>query len=141
MLLTLTVLSLAKVVFIDIRKVVKINWGHQCYGCGVCVKRKSRENTKYIQNVCIQNVSHISTNCCIQNAYEMFVYKIYLTFWQRFVYILYTKFSWHSSFDFVYKMYKACWNVVYILYTFCIHQLYTSYTIFVYKMYKQFLCG
>ena len=55
---------------------------------------------------------------------------------------MYTKFSWHSSFDFAYKMYtKACRNVVYILNTFCIHQLHTSCSIFVYKTYTQFPCG
>ena len=97
---------------------------------------------KCTQNVCIQNVFHISTNFCMQNVYKMFVCKMYPTFRQTFVYILNAKFSWHSSFDFVYKMYtKACRNVVYILYTFCIHQLYTSCTIFVYKMYTQFMCG
>ena len=101
--------------------------------------------TKCIQNVCIQNISHISNFCvykiyptfqifvyilytkCIQNVYKMFVYKMYPTFQQSFVYILYTKFSWHSSFDFVYKMYtKACQNVVYILHTFCIYFAYIS---------------
>ena len=41
----------------------------------------------------------------IQNVYKMFVYKMHLTFRQTFVCILYTKFSWHGSFDSVYKMY------------------------------------
>ena len=77
--------------------------------------------TKCVQNVCVQN---------------------YTTFPQTFVYILYTKFSWHISFDFIYKRYtNVCRNVVYILYTFCIatfciHQLYKCciqnvYTVFV----------
>ena len=75
--------------------------------------------TKCTQNICIQDVSHISTK-----------------------YILYTKCSCHSSFNFVYEMYtKVCQNLVYILYTFCIHQLYISCTIFVYKIYTQFPCG
>ena len=73
--------------------------------------------TKCIQNVCIQNVYHISA-----------------------------KFNWHSSFGFVYKMCtkilsKYGIHFVYILYTLCIHQLHTSCTIFVYKMYTQFPCG
>ena len=89
--------------------------------------------TKCVQNVCMQNVSHLSTKCCIQNEYKMYIYKIYITLRQTFVYILYTKFSWRSSFDFVYKMYtKVCRNMVCILYIFCRHQLYTPCTIFVY---------
>ena len=80
-------------------------------------------HTKCIQNVCIQNVSHIPDKLlytfCTQNLADI-----------------------ASSFHFVYKMHtKACQNVVYILYTFCLHQLYTSCTIFVYKMYTQFPCG
>ena len=78
------------------------------------------------------NISHISTNICIQNVYTkcLYICKIYITFQQTFV----TKFSWHSFFDFVYKMYtKVCRNVVYILYTliayifynFCIQNEYT----------------
>ena len=97
--------------------------------------------TKCIQNVCIQNVSHISTKFCMQNVYyKMCVYKMYTTFWQTFAYILYTKLSWHSSFDFVYKMYSYkslskcgihfiyifCTSVVYILYNFCIQNVYTG---------------
>ena len=67
---------------------------------------------------------------------------MYPTFQQTFVYILYKKFSCHSAFNFVYKMYaNVCRNVVYILYTIYMHQLYTSCTIFVYKMYTQFPCG
>ena len=78
--------------------------------------------TKCIQNVCIQNVSHISANFYTQN-----IYKKYPTFAQTFVYILYTKFSWHSSFDFVYKMYtKVCRKAGYILYIFCINILHIS---------------
>ena len=78
--------------------------------------------TKCVQNACIQNVSHLSTKCCIQNEYKMYIYKIYITLRQTFVYILYTKFSWRSSFDFVYKMYtKVCRNMVCILYIFCRH--------------------
>ena len=93
--------------------------------------------TKCLQNVCIQNVSHILTNFCLQN-----VCKVYPIFRQTFIYILHAKFSWRSSFDFVYKIYtKVCLNVIYTSYTFCIHQLYTSCTIFVCKMYTQFPCG
>ena len=88
---------------------------------------------------------------------------MYPTFQQTFVYKMYTKclytkciphfdkhlyifcmqkFSWHNSFDFVYKMYtKVGRNVVYILYTSCTHQLHTSCTFFAYKMYTQFRCG
>ena len=63
----------------------------------------------------------------------MFVYKIYPTLQQTLVYNLCIKFSWHSSFDFVYKIHtKACRNVVYILhasvvyilYNFCIQNVY-----------------
>ena len=101
--------------------------------------------TKCIQNDCIQIVSHISTNVCIHFVYKMYTkcfhrkcvphfYKfLYTKCIQNVcilnVYHLSTKFltSWHSSYDFVYKMYtKVCRNVVYILYTFCIHQLYIS---------------
>ena len=72
--------------------------------------------TKRVQNVCMQNVSHLSAKCCIQNEYKMYIYKIYITLRQTFVYILYTKFSWRSSFDFVYKMYaKVRRNMVHIL--------------------------
>ena len=79
---------------------------------------------------------------CIQD-----VHKMYFTFWQTFVYILDTNFNCHSSFNFVYIMYKIVRrNMGYILYTSCIHfvymhQLYTSCTIFVYKMYTRFPCG
>ena len=68
-----------------------------------------------IQNVCIQNVSHILTNFFIH-----FIYKIQLAqlFW-----LLYT---------------KCIQNFVKIWDTFCIHQLYTSCTSFVCKMYAQF---
>ena len=60
---------------------------------------------------------------------------MYTTCQQTFVYILHTKFSGHSSFDFVYKMYtNVCRNVVYILYTFCIHLAY----IFLYILLLQF---
>ena len=89
----------------------------------VCIQNVSHIST----NFCIQNVSHISINFCIQN-----VYKMYPTFQQTFVYILLTKFSNHSSLDFVYKMYierslsKCVIHFVYILYTFCIHELHTS---------------
>ena len=52
---------------------------------------------------------------------------MYPTFRQTVAYNSYTKFSWHISFDFVYKMYtKVCRNVVYISYTFCIHFGYIS---------------
>ena len=90
--------------------------------------------TKCIQNVCIKNVSRILRNFCTQNVYKMFVYKMYPTFRQTFVYILCTNFSWHSSFDFVYKMYtKVCGNVGYILYTFCIHFVYILYNFCIQK--------
>ena len=57
----------------------------------------------------------------------MFAYKMYPTFRQTFVYNWYKKFSRHSSFNFVYKMYtKVFRNGVYILCTFCIHLLYIS---------------
>ena len=93
----------------------------------VCILYTKCSYRECIQNVCIQNITHISANFCIQNVYKMFVYKIYTTFRQTFVYILYTKFSWHSSSDFVYKMYKkVCQNVVYILLKFCIHSVYIS---------------
>ena len=75
--------------------------------------------TNCIQIVCIQNVSHISTNLhtlCIQNLAAITLL------------ILYTKCM-------------KCQNVVYNLYEFCIYQLYTSCTIFVYKMFTQFPCG
>ena len=50
--------------------------------------------------------------------YPTFVYKMHPTLQQTFEYILYAKFYWHSSFDFVNKIYaKVCLNVVYILYT------------------------
>ena len=40
---------------------------------------------------------------------------------------MYTKFSWHSTLNFVYKMYtKVYRNVVYILYIFCIYFVYIS---------------
>ena len=77
----------------------------------------------------------------ILNVQEMFVYKMYTTFRQTFVYILSTKTSWHSSFDFVWKIYTKfveMWytfvlhfvfilytSVVYILYNFCIQNVYT----------------
>ena len=79
-------------------------------------------------------------------SYKVFIYKIYLTFRQTFAYKMYTKrlytkfvpnfdkllhtfshtkFSWDSSFDFVYKMYTQVYrNVVYILNTCCIHFVY-----------------
>ena len=106
--------------------------------------------TKYTQNVCIQNVSHISTNVCvhfvfemyteciqnvshswtnfcIQNVQKMFVQKMYTTLRQTFVYTLDTKFGWCSSFDFVYKIYaKVYQNTVYNLHTFCINFVYIS---------------
>ena len=77
---------------------------------------------------------------CIQNV----CMKIYPTFQQTFIYILYKKFSWHSSFNFVYKSYtKVCQNVVCILhiYILYIYILCTSCIIFAYKMYTQFSCG
>ena len=49
---------------------------------------------------------------------------MYPTFQQTFVYILLTKFSNHSSLDFVYKMYIE--KFVKMCYTFCIHELHTS---------------
>ena len=65
----------------------------------------------------------------MQNVYKMFVYKMYYTF-HSFVSILYTKFSCHSSFNFVFKMYKkVCRKRIYIFYTFCIHFVYISYCI------------
>ena len=111
--------------------------------------------TKCIQNVCITKcIPHFNKllhTFYISNLYQMytkclftrrnphfdkllytkyiqnFVYEMYLTFWQTFVYISYTKFSWHSSTDFVYKMCtKVCWNVVYILYTSVAYVLYNS---------------
>ena len=90
---------------------------------------------------------NIPTNFCIHFVYKMYTQYLHTKCIPHFdkllyLYILYTKFSWHSSFDFLYKIYtKVCRNVVYILYTFCIHQLYTSCTIFVYKMYTQFPCA
>ena len=88
-----------------------------------CIHFVYKRHTKYIQNVCIQNVSFISTNF----VYKMHTKCLYATFHQTFLYILYTKFSWCSSFDFVYKMYtKVCRNMVYILFTFCIHFVYIS---------------
>ena len=83
----------------------------------VCIQNVSHIST----NFCIQNVSHISINFCIQN-----VYKMYPTFQQTFVYILLTKFSNHSSLDFVYKMYIE--KFVKMCYTFCIHSVYILYT-------------
>ena len=56
----------------------------------------------------------------------MFVYKIYPTFQQTFVYILYTKFSNHSSLDFVCKINIE--KFVEMCYTFCIHSVYILYT-------------
>ena len=122
--------------------------------------------TKCIQNDCIQIVSHISTNFCINFVYKMYTKCFHTKCVPHFdkflytkciqnvcilnVYHLSTKFltSWHSSYDFVYKMYtKVCRNVVYILYTFCIHFVYinciylVSCAIFVYKMYTHFLYG
>ena len=41
--------------------------------------------TKCIQKVCVLNVSHILTNFCIENVYKMFLYKMYPTFRQIFV--------------------------------------------------------
>ena len=68
--------------------------------------------SELMYTTCMQNVSHILT---------------------IFIYILDTKFSCHSSFNFVNKMYtKVCWNVgrivytlLYILYNFCIQNVYT----------------
>ena len=90
---------------------------------------------------CIPYFNKFLYTFCIQNIYKIFVYKMYPIFRQTFVYILYTKFSWHSSFDFVYKYmeklvemwYTLCIYFVYILYTlvvcifynFCIQNVYT----------------
>ena len=85
--------------------------------------------TKCLYAKCIPYFNKLLHTFCIQNVYKMFVYiqnQMYPTFQQTFVYILYTKFSWHRSLDFVYKMHtKACRNVVYILYNFCIQNVYT----------------
>ena len=68
---------------------------------------------------------------------------MYPTFRQTFVHILYTKFSWHSSFDFVCKMSaKVCWNLAYILYTSVVYILYSFstqnvYTVFVWEIFKR----
>ena len=63
---------------------------------------------------------------------------MYRTFRQTFAYTLYTKFSCHSSFNSVYKMYtKVCRNVVYILYTFCMHFVYISCTHLVQFLYRK----
>ena len=66
---------------------------------------------------CIHNVHDVHNLYIRIDVHKMLVYKMYLTFRQAFVYVLCTKFSWLSSFDFVYKMYrKVCRNVGYILY-------------------------
>ena len=60
--------------------------------------------TKYIRNVCMQHVFHISTNFskfCIQNVYKIYTECLHtecIPFRKTFVYILYTKFSRHSFF-------------------------------------------
>ena len=76
--------------------------------------------TKCIQNVCIQNVSHILTNVCIQN------FVCIQSLAGIALLILYI---------------KCIQKFVKIWYTFCIDQVYTSCTIFVYKMYTQFRVG
>ena len=68
------------------------------------------------------------TKCLYTKCIPYFDKRLYTKF------CMYTKFSWHSSFDFVYKMYtKICQNMVYILYrsgiyilyNFCIQNVYT----------------
>ena len=92
---------------------------------------------------CLWCTHSVDQNWCIQIVYKMFVYKMYPTFRQTFVHIVYTKFSWHSSFDFVYKRSaKVCWNLAYILYTSVVYILYSFstqnvYTVFVWEIFKR----
>ena len=81
--------------------------------------------TKCIHNICIQNVSHISTNFCtytfcIQNLAGIALLIFYTKYIQKFVEMWYT----------------FCIHFVYILYTSVVYILYN----FVYKMYTQFPC-
>ena len=89
---------------------------------------------------CVWCTLFVDQSWCIQNLYKMFLYRIYSKFWQAFVYILYTKFSAHSTFNFVCKMYtKGYSNVEYILYIFCIYFLYISCILLAQFLYTKFI--
>ena len=80
--------------------------------------------TKCIHNICIQNVSHISTNFCtytfcIQNLAGIALLIFYTKYIQKFVEMWYT-FCIH----FVYILYTSIVYILYLvqfLYTKCIH--------------------
>ena len=77
--------------------------------------------TKCRQNVCIQNISHISTNFCMHLVYTISCHSSF-----NFVYKMYTKVCrTKCGIHFVYTVYILYTSVVYILYNFCIQNVYT----------------
>ena len=94
-----------------------------------CIHFVYKMYTKCIQNVCIQNVSHISTNFCIHFVYKQNLADIVLL-------ILYTKYLQKL----VEMQYTFCSiHLVEMQYTFCTHFVYISCIHLVQFLYKKFI--
>ena len=63
--------------------------------------------TKCIQNVCIQNISHISTNFCTHFEYKMYAKCLYTKCIPHFDKLLYAKCIQNVCVQNVYKMFMA----------------------------------